>query len=140
MRSANTRLDLELALVGYIGWYNSRRRHRSLRQQGKERIRRLAPTQVLDLYSEQSSADRMLPRNPGRANDRAVEMIKTDKIGVCVAQKGEFLIGEAPAQSLSSDKPGIGPLGGVMWNEATVIVMLDIPPFRDLHGARRRLH
>ena len=33
-----TRLDLELALVGYIGWYNSRRRHRSLRHQGKERI------------------------------------------------------------------------------------------------------
>ena len=58
-----TRLDLELALVGYIGWYNSRRRHRSLRHQGKERIRRLAPAQMLDLYSEQRSADSMLPRN-----------------------------------------------------------------------------
>ncbi len=26
-----TRLDLELALVTYIGWYNARRKHRSLR-------------------------------------------------------------------------------------------------------------
>jgi len=58
-----TRLDLELALVTYIGWYNSRRRHRSLRQQGKEKIRRLAPAQVLDLYNQQRSADSMLPRN-----------------------------------------------------------------------------
>ncbi len=58
-----TRLDLELALVTYIGWYNSRRRHRSLRQQGKEKIRRLAPAQMLDLYNQQRSADSMLPRN-----------------------------------------------------------------------------
>jgi putative transposase len=58
-----TRLDLELALVTYIGWYNSRRRHRSLRQPGKEKIRRLAPAQMLDLYNQQRSADSMLPRN-----------------------------------------------------------------------------
>jgi transposase InsO family protein len=58
-----TRLDLELALVTYIGWYNSRRRHRSLRQAGKERIRRLAPQQMLDLYNLQTAADSMLPRN-----------------------------------------------------------------------------
>jgi putative transposase len=58
-----TRLDLELALVGYIGWYNSRRRHRSLKQQGKEKIRRLAPAQMLDRYNQQRSADSMLPRN-----------------------------------------------------------------------------
>ena len=58
-----TRLDLELALVTYIGWYNSRRRHRSLRHQGKERIRRVAPAQMLDLYNQQRSADSMLPRN-----------------------------------------------------------------------------
>jgi putative transposase len=57
------RLDLELALVTYIGWYNSRRRHRSLRHQGKERIRRVAPAQMLDLYNRQRSADSMLPRN-----------------------------------------------------------------------------
>jgi transposase InsO family protein len=58
-----TRLDLELALVTYIGWYNSRRRHRSLRHQGKGRIRRVAPAQMLDLYNQQRSADSMLPRN-----------------------------------------------------------------------------
>jgi putative transposase len=58
-----TRLDLELALVSYIGWYNDRRRHRSLRHRGRERIRRLAPAQMLDLYNQQRSADSMLPRN-----------------------------------------------------------------------------
>ncbi len=73
-----TRLDLELALVGYIGWYNSRRRHRSLRQQGKERTRRPAPAQMLDLYNQQRSADTMLPRNqaaaePGRASSEHFE-------------------------------------------------------------------
>ena len=54
-----TRLDLELALVSYIGWYNSRRRHRSLKQTGKERIRRLAPQQMLDLYNQKTVADSM---------------------------------------------------------------------------------
>lgn len=65
----------------------------------------------------------MVPEGFAENYDRAVEMIKTDRVGVCVAQKGEFLIGDSPAQSLSSDKPGIGPLGGVTWSEATVIVM-----------------
>ena len=58
-----TRLDLELALVTYIGWYNSRRRHRSLKHTGTKRTRRLAPAQMLDLYNQQRSADSMLPRN-----------------------------------------------------------------------------
>jgi transposase InsO family protein len=65
-----TRLDLELALVGYIGWYNSRRRHRSLRHQGKERIRRLAPAQMLTASRGQQIAcfqETRPPRNPGRA-------------------------------------------------------------------------
>jgi transposase InsO family protein len=35
-----TRLDLELALVSYIGWYNSRRRHRSLKMRRGGRTRR----------------------------------------------------------------------------------------------------
>lgn len=38
-----TRLDLELALVTYIGWYNARRKHRSLKIKEDGRIRRLAP-------------------------------------------------------------------------------------------------
>jgi len=58
-----SRLDLELALVTYIGWYNSRRRHRSLKHTGTKRTRRLAPAQMLDLYNQQRSADSMLPRN-----------------------------------------------------------------------------
>ena len=58
-----TRLDLELALVTYVGWYNSRRRHYSLKQRGQTRTRRLAPQQMLDLYNRQTAADSMLPRD-----------------------------------------------------------------------------
>jgi putative transposase len=54
-----TRLDLELALVSYIGWYNSRRRHRSLRHAGEQRTRRLSPQQKLDLYTQETTADSM---------------------------------------------------------------------------------
>jgi putative transposase len=52
-----TRLDLELALVTYIGWYNSRRRHRSLKHAGQVRTRRLAPQQMLEQYNQQSSGN-----------------------------------------------------------------------------------
>jgi putative transposase len=48
-----TRLDLELALVTYIGWYNSRRKHRSLTVKEDGRIRRLAPLQMLERYNQQ---------------------------------------------------------------------------------------
>jgi putative transposase len=46
-----TRLDLELALVTYIGWYNSRRRHRSLKTRRNGRTTRQAPLQVLGSYN-----------------------------------------------------------------------------------------
>lgn len=48
-----TRLDLELALVTYIGWYNARRKHRSLKTVENGRIRRLSPQQVLDRYNQE---------------------------------------------------------------------------------------
>jgi len=48
-----TRLDLELALVTYIGWYNSRRRHRSLKTRRNGRTTRQAPLQVLKSYNDQ---------------------------------------------------------------------------------------
>jgi transposase InsO family protein len=51
-----TRLDLELALVTYIGWYNARRRHRSLPEHHEGRIRRRSPLQVLDGYTERTVA------------------------------------------------------------------------------------
>jgi transposase InsO family protein len=47
-----TRLDLELALVTYIGWYNARRKHRSLRVVEDGRIRRLAPLEMLERYNQ----------------------------------------------------------------------------------------
>ena len=48
-----TRLDLELALVSYIGWYNARRRHLSLKVIENGRIRRLAPLQALERYNQE---------------------------------------------------------------------------------------
>jgi transposase InsO family protein len=50
-----TRLDLELALVTYIGWYNGRRRHRSLKVIEEGRVRRLAPEQMLERYNQQQA-------------------------------------------------------------------------------------
>lgn len=52
-----TRLDLELALVTYIGCYNARRRHRSPRRTRNGQIRGQAPLQVLEQYNQQASAD-----------------------------------------------------------------------------------
>lgn len=46
-----TRLDLELALVTYIGWYNARRRHRSLKTRRNGRTTHQAPLQVLSSYN-----------------------------------------------------------------------------------------
>jgi hypothetical protein len=45
-----TRLDLELALVSYIGWYNAGRRHRSLTEIVEGRIRRLSSLEALERY------------------------------------------------------------------------------------------
>jgi transposase InsO family protein len=53
--SWKTRLDLELALVTYTGWYNARRRHRSLKDTSGERTRRVAPQHVLEQYNQQTS-------------------------------------------------------------------------------------
>ncbi len=52
--SWKTRLDLELALVTYIGWYNARRRHRSLKACRHGRTARQAPLQVLEQYNRQT--------------------------------------------------------------------------------------
>jgi len=52
-----TRLDLELALVTYIGWYNARRRHRSLKTRRAGRTSTQAPLQVLETYNRQASDD-----------------------------------------------------------------------------------
>jgi len=48
-----TRLDLELALVTYIGWYNARRRHRKLTTMKNGVTRRQAPLQVLEQYNQE---------------------------------------------------------------------------------------
>ena len=48
-----TRLDLELALVSYIGWYNARRRHRRLTTVKNGITRRQAPLQVLEQYNQE---------------------------------------------------------------------------------------
>ncbi|HEY5529958.1 MAG TPA: IS3 family transposase [Thermoleophilia bacterium] len=48
-----TRLDLELAVLTYVGWYNARRKHRSLKVIEDGRIRRLAPLEMLERYNQQ---------------------------------------------------------------------------------------
>ena len=48
-----TRLDLELALVTYIGWYNARRRHRGLKTTVGGVTRRRSPLQMLEQYTQE---------------------------------------------------------------------------------------
>jgi transposase InsO family protein len=55
-----TRFDLELALVSYIGWYNARRRHRSLKSRRAGRTAAQAPLQVLEQYNHQAPS-RLVP-------------------------------------------------------------------------------
>ena len=52
-----TRLDLELALMSYIGWYNARRRHRSLKARRAGRTSTQAPLQMLKTYNQQASGN-----------------------------------------------------------------------------------
>ena len=56
------RLDLELALVTYIGWYNARRRHRSLKGTTAGVTRRRSPLQMLESYTEQSAWETVVPK------------------------------------------------------------------------------
>jgi transposase InsO family protein len=51
--SWRTRLALELAALTYIGWYNARRKHRSLKVVEDGRIRRQTPLQALDRYNQE---------------------------------------------------------------------------------------
>ncbi len=52
-----TRLDLELAIVTYIGWYNARRRHRSLKATTGGQTRRQTPLEVLEHYNQQTARE-----------------------------------------------------------------------------------
>lgn len=57
-----TRLDLELALVTYIGWYNARCRHRSLKGTTGGVTRRRSPLQMLDSYTQQAAREIVVPK------------------------------------------------------------------------------
>lgn len=57
-----TRLDLELALVTYIGWYNARRRHRSLKGTTGGVTRRRSPLQMLESYTQQAARETVVPK------------------------------------------------------------------------------
>jgi putative transposase len=48
-----SRLDLEIALVAFIGWYNARRKHRSLKVVDNGRIRRQTPLEALERYNQE---------------------------------------------------------------------------------------
>lgn len=58
-----TRLDLELALVSYIGWYNARRKHRSLTVVEEGRVRRMVPLEALDGYNKKVARNNLVPIN-----------------------------------------------------------------------------
>lgn len=55
-------LDRELALVTYIGWYDSRHPHRSPMHARGGRTRRQAPQQVLDLYDQRTMESMLVPK------------------------------------------------------------------------------
>ena len=63
-------------------------------------------------------AERML-----ESYDEALKVVDGNGLQVGVAAEGEFLIGDAPAQTLREGHDGVGPLGGVPWSKATTIVM-----------------
>jgi putative transposase len=56
-----TRLDLELAVMTYIGWYNARRRHRSLKATIEGRSRCRTPQQILEQYTQQATRETVAP-------------------------------------------------------------------------------
>ena len=56
-----TRLDLELAAMTYIGWYNARRRHRSLKATIEGRTSRRTPLQTLERYTQQATRETVAP-------------------------------------------------------------------------------
>lgn len=58
-----TRLDLELALVTYIGWYNARRKHRSLTVVNEGRVRRQTPLEALNCYTREIENKTLVPIN-----------------------------------------------------------------------------
>jgi hypothetical protein len=47
----------ELALVTYIGWYNARCRHLSLRRTTGGQTRRRSPLQMLEQYTQQTARE-----------------------------------------------------------------------------------
>jgi hypothetical protein len=53
----------------------------------------------------------------------AKERVNKHPIEIGIAQEGEFLIGDAPAQSYRTGHPGVGPLGGVPWGRASTFMM-----------------
>ena len=67
--------------------------------------------------------DAMMPASFMKNYQSAQRLVGTQPVEICVAQEGEFLIGDAPAQSLKSGHSGVGPFGGVPWTEATTFVL-----------------
>jgi hypothetical protein len=53
----------------------------------------------------------------------ATKHVNGHPIEIGLAQEGEFLIGDAPAQSYRTGHPGVGPLGGVPWGKASTFMM-----------------
>ncbi len=99
-----------------------RERHRGLWPAGPESLSREADD-LLDRASQSVAASgfvaELLMDNYNVAKERAY----AEQVEIGIAEAGEFLIGDAPAQSLKAGHGGVGPLGGVPWAAATTIVL-----------------
>jgi hypothetical protein len=103
-----------------------RLRHSGLEPAGREALvmeakaiaGELLGTSTADVEASSFRADRMLD-----LYQQARHRLDGAGVEIGVAREGEFLISDAPAQSLKAGHRGVGPRGGVPWSTASTIVM-----------------
>ena len=86
----------------------------ALRQEGQAIVGR----SVAAIEASSFRADRML-----ELYREARKRLARVGLEIGVADSGEFLISDAPAQTLRAGSPGVGFLRGVAWGNATTIIM-----------------
>jgi hypothetical protein len=66
---------------------------------------------------------RLVPERFTANFHEAKRRVENQPVEIVVASGSEFLIGDCPALSLSTERSGVGPLGGVPWDQATTVFM-----------------
>ena len=97
-------------------------RHSGLVPAGREG-RTIAARQIRIQIEERFRSSGFLAERLVENYEKAKAWISDSPIEVGICTDGEFLLGDAPAQSLKENHPGVGPLGGVPLTEANLIVM-----------------